>query len=153
MFTPDELAGVVDLFGALTREELAEALSELAYRKDTTVPDDAIEGAIEAFALVTVEREDGEELLAPGPSAFPTLPDGAEDLPHILSVQTRTLDREAVGRAAEKRLRADAARSVASEDTDRAAELLDVTYDLEAWGGVELGDVRDRLDAARDETN
>lgn len=153
MFTPDELAGVVDLFGALTREELAEALSELAYRKDATVPDGAVDDAIEAFALVVVEREEGDDLLAPGPSAFPTLPDGAEDLPHILAVDTRDIDREAVGRAAERRLRAEAARAVASEEADRAAELLDVSYDLEAWGGVELDDIRDRLDAARDETN
>jgi hypothetical protein len=153
MFTPDELAGVVDLFGALTREELAEALSELAYRKDATVPEGAIDDAIEAFALVVVERDGDDDLLAPGPSAFPTLPDGAEDLPHILAVDTRDVDREAVGRAAERRLRAEAARAVASEEADRAAELLDVSYDLEAWGGVELDDIRDRLDAARDETN
>jgi hypothetical protein len=153
MFTPDELAGIVDLFGALTRAELAEALSELAYRQGETVPDGTIDDALEAFALVVVERDDAEDLLAPGPSAFPTLPDGAEDLPHILDVDTRHVDREAVGRAAEKRLRADAARAVANEEPARAAELLDVSYDLEAWGGVELDDIRDRLDAAHDETN
>lgn len=153
MFTPDELAGIVDLFGALTREELAEALSELAYRQGETVPDDAVDEAIDSFALVTVERDDAEDLLAPGPSAFPTLPDGAEDLPHILDVESRDVDRKAVGRAAEKRLRAAAARAVANDEPARAAELLDVSYDLEAWGGVELDDVRDRLDAARDETN
>ncbi|MCY4731745.1 hypothetical protein KY092_14395 [Natronomonas gomsonensis] len=153
MFTPDELAGVVDLFGALTRAELAEALSELAYRQGETVPDDAVDEAIDAFALVTVERDDDEDLLAPGPSAFPTLPEGAEDLPHILDVEARSVDRSVVGRAAERRLRADAARAVANDEPARAAELLDVSYDLEAWGGVELDDIRDRLDAARDETN
>jgi len=153
MFTPDELAGVVDLFGALTRAELTEALSELAYRQGETVPDDAVDEAIDAFALVTVERDDDEDLLAPGPSAFPTLPEGAEDLPHILDVEARSVDRSVVGRAAERRLRADAARAVANDEPARAAELLDVSYDLEAWGGVELDDIRDRLDAARDETN
>ena len=162
MFDPDDLAGIVDLFGALTREELDEALSELAYRRDEDVPDDAVDEALEAFALVAFEdgeavepAGDGEDaaLLAAGPAAFPTLPEGAEDLPHILDVESRDVDREAVGRAAEERLRAEAAQAVSSGDADRAAELLDVSYDLEAWAPVTLGAVRERLDAARDVTN
>lgn len=152
VFTPDDLAGIVDLFGALTREELDDALSELAYRRDDTVPEDAVEDAIEAFALVEFDR-DGEQLLTPGPAAFPTLPDGAEDLPHILDVDPRVVDRDAVGRAAEERLRTEAAQAVAREDAARAAELLDVSYDLEAWTPVDLAGVRERLDDARDETN
>jgi hypothetical protein len=151
---PDDLAGVVDLFGALTREELAAALSELAYRRGEESPDaePAVEAALDAFALVAFER-DGRELLAAGPAAFPTLPAGAEDLPHILDVDPREVDREAVGRAAERRLRAEAARAVASGDADRAAELLDVSYDVESWAPVALDAVRERLDAARDVTN
>ena len=149
---PDDLAGVVDLFGALTRPELDEALSELAYRRDEAVSEGAVDEALAAFALVVFER-DGEELVAPGPAAFPTLPDGAEDLPHILDIEPRDIDREAVGRAAEKRLRAEAARAVSAGDADRAAELLDVSYDLESWAPVALDAVRQRLDAARDVTN
>lgn len=171
MFTPDDLAGIVDLFGALTRPELEEALSELAYRQDTEVPEEAVSDALEAFALVSFEpaRDDVEhdlegggdadhdldggaddvELLTPGPSAFPTLPDGAEDLPHILDVDHRPVDREVVGRAAEERLRTDAARAVADGDVERAAELLDVSYDVETWAPVDLTDVRERLDDAR----
>lgn len=152
VFTPDDLAGIVDLFGALTREELSEALSELAYRQGDEVPEDAVDDAIDAFALVEFER-DGETLLAPGPAAFPTLPDGAEDVPHILDVDSRVVDRDAVGRAAEERLRTEAARAVAHGDGERAAELLDVSYDLEAWTPVDLAGVRDRLDDARDDTN
>lgn len=156
MFTPDELAGIVDLFGALTREELAEALSELAYRRGEETPDETIEEALEealdAFALVAFETGD-EELLAPGPAAFPTLPEGAEDLPHILDVDSRSVDREAVGRAAEERLRGAAARAVAAGDDDRTAELLDISYDLEAWAPVDLTEVRDRLDGGADGTN
>lgn len=155
MFTPDELAGIVDLFGALTREKLAEALSELAYRRGEEAPDEAIEEAVEealdAFALVAFE-DDGE-LLAPGPAAFPTLPEGAEDLPHILEFDSRSVDREAIGRAAEERLRAAAARAVAAGDDDRTAELLDISYDLEAWAPVDLTGVRDRLDGGGDGTN
>ena len=153
MFTTDELAGVVDLFGALRRSELETALSELAYRRGGEPPAGLIDGALEAFVLVAFEGETGEELLAPGPAAFPTLPEGAEDLPHILDVEERSVDRERVGRAAEERLRAAAARAVADGDADRAAELLDVSYDLESWAPIDLAGLRDRLDDARDETN
>jgi hypothetical protein len=152
MLTTDELAGVVELFGALRRPELEEALSELAYRRGEDPPDGLIDAATEGFVLVVFEA-DGERLLAPGPAAFPTPPEGAEDLPHILDVEGRSVDRERVGRAAEERLRAAAARAVADGDADRAAELLDVSYDLESWAPIDLAGLRDRLDDARDETN
>lgn len=152
MFTPDELAGIVDLFGALTREELDAACSELAYRRGEEPPEGDVEAALSAFALVPFEA-DGEALLAPGPGSFPTLPDGAEDLPHILDVETRVVDRETVGRAAEQRLRTEAAQAVTVGDTERADELLDISYDIEAWGGVDLAGIRDRLDDAHNGTN
>ena len=152
MLTTDELAGVVDLFGALRRPELEEALSELAYRRGEDPPDGLVAAAIEEFVLVAFEA-DGERLLAPGPTAFPTLPDGAEDLPHILDVEARSVDRETLGRAAEQRLRGEAARAVAAGDEARVAELLDVSYDLESWTPVELAGVRERLRRARDGTN
>ena len=152
MLTTDELAGVVELFGALRRPELEEALSELAYRRGEDPPDGLVVAAIEGFVLVAFEA-DGERLLAPGPTAFPTLPDGAEDLPHILDVEARSVDRETLGRAAEQRLRGEAARAVAAGDEARVAELLDVSYDLESWTPVELAGVRERLRRARDGTN
>ena len=206
MFTTDDLAGVVDLFGVLTREELEEALSELAYRRGEEVPEGTVDDAIDGFALVAVEGSVGaghvehdrgagegdanggseaangereaddvdtsedenvdasededhdsvdvdaptETVLATGPTAFPSLPEGAEDLPHIMDVTERTVDRGRVSRAAEARLRREAAHAVAAGDDERVRELLDVSYDLEAWGGVDLGGVRTRLDAARD---
>ena len=214
MFTTDDLAGVVDLFGVLTRQELEEALSELAYRRGEEVPEGIVDDALDGFALVAVEmpvrdghddrdrgagegganvesegvdtsdaedddaardddraknddrdknddraknddavREDNagtETVLAAGPTAFPSLPEGAEDLPHILDVSDRTVDRERVSRAAESRLRTEAAQAVAAGDDGRVGELLDVSYDLEAWGGVDLAGVRTRLDEARD---
>lgn len=143
----DELAGVVDLFGALTRGELREALSELAFRRGEEPPavDDAIGDALAGYYLV----EFGDEsLLAPGPAAFPTLPEGAGDLPHIMDVEPRTVDRQDLAAAAEKRFRARAARAAAEGDDDRIARLLDVSYDLEAWGPVSLDDARERLDDA-----
>ncbi|MEF8856348.1 MAG: hypothetical protein V5A16_02880 [Haloplanus sp.] len=152
--TGDELAGVVDLFGALTREELEAALGELAFKRGEAVDDDAIEeavaAAIEGYYLVTVDRGD-ETLLVPGPVAFPALPDGAEDLPHIMDVPDRDVDE--VVEAVERRLRADAARAVDAGDAERIERLLDVSYDLETWGATDVSDIRSRLDAALENRN
>ena len=156
----DALAGVVDLFGALTRAELERALEELAYKLGSEPPDTgAVDRAVERYALVTYGADGGDgepdaddggtELLVPGPSAFPTLPPGAEDLPHIMEVPSREVDREAVGRAVEERFRADVARALASGDDDLVERLLDVSYDLDAWG-LDLAELRDRLDDARE---
>lgn len=150
--SPDDVAGIVDLFGALTRPELDTALEELAYRQDASVPDGAVDDALDAYAVVEFER-DAEPLLAVGPAAFPTLPDGAVDLPHILDVDARAPDREALADAVESRFRGDVARAVAAEDEAEIRRLLDVSYDLEAWGPVELDDLRARLDDALEGAN
>jgi hypothetical protein len=154
--TGDELAGVTDLFGALTRNELESALSELAFKRGEAVDDDAIDdavaAAIEGYYLVAVDR-DGETLLAPGPAAFPTLPDGAEDLPHIMDAPERDVGDEGVVEAAERRLRADAARAVDTDDAERIERLFDVSYDLETWGSTDVSDVRSRLDDALENRN
>lgn len=156
----DGLAGIVDLFGSLTRAELERALEELAYKRGTDVPDPSlIDRAVERYALVTHEagtargegcEHDAADLLVPGPSAFPSLPPGAEDLPHIMEVPERTVDREAVGRAVEERFRADVARALASDDGALVGRLIDVSYDLDAWG-LDLADLRARLDDARED--
>jgi len=149
--TYDELAGVVDLFGALTEAELSRALSELAFKQgrdaDASALEEAIDGAIAEYYLVEYER-DGETLLAVGPVAFPALPENAADLPHIMDVPERSIDRAALGEAVAKRMLEDAARAADAGDEDRMARLLDASYDLEAWAPVEVGDVRERLDAA-----
>lgn len=143
----DGLAGLVDLFGALTREELLSAVEELAFRRGVEVEaaavEDAVEDAVDRFYLVPLG-----ERLTPGPAAFPTLPDGAEDLPHIMDVERRSVDREAAAAAAEKRFRTVAARAVDDAGEDRLEELLDVSYELEAWGPVDVGDARDAIDRA-----
>ena len=151
MFTPDETAGIVDLFGALTPAEADEALSELAYRRGEDPPEGTIDDALEAFALVALETDDGR-LLAPGPGAFPELPEGSEDLPHILGTDGRSVGREAVGRAAATRLREEADRTVAAGDTERAAELIEISYDIEAWNGPDLSALRERLGTVADNT-
>jgi hypothetical protein len=154
--TGDELAGVVDLFGALTRGELESALGELAFKRgesaDDDAIDDAVDAAVEAYYLVAVDRDD-ETLLVPGPVAFPTLPDGAEDLPHIMDVPGRDVDDDEVVEAAERRLRADAAVAVDAGDVERIERLLDVSYDLETWGANDVSGVRSRLDDALENRN
>ena len=153
--TADDLAGVVDVVGPLTRGELDQACGELAFKQgedaDATAFESEIEAALSSYRLLAVSdhaADADEPLLVVGPAAFPTFPEGVEDLPHILDAPERELDEETMATAAEKRFREDAAAAAGAGDEDRIAELLDVSYDLEAWGPVELGAARDRLDDA-----
>jgi len=157
--TGDELAGVVDLFGALTREELSEALTELAFKQGAAVDDaavtDAIETAVSEYVLVEYEPAssdvrdaDSESLLTVGPAAFPTLPSNAEDLPHILDYEKRAVDRDRLAQQVRTRLETEADEAVAADDADRAAAALDVSYDLEAWATVEVDTIRASLTTA-----
>ena len=170
----DDLAGVVDLFGWLTRAELSHALSELAYKQRAEVDDDAIAAAIDVavaeYALVPAPpealREVGDDAtrvtapdddvdadgvaLAVGPAAFPSLPDGAGDLPHILDVPERDVDREALSEAVRARLSEDAVAAIGEGDADRLEVLVDVTYDIEAWAPVDATAIRDRIVAELD---
>ena len=153
--TPDELAGVVDVVGPVTREELVRACGELAFKRGADVDSEAFEAAIEAarssYHLVTVadhEAAADEPLVVVGPAAFPDIVDGTADLPHILDVPERDPARETVAAAAERRFREDAAEAVRAGDDDRIQALLDVSYDLEAWGPVELASARGLLDEA-----
>ena len=160
--TGDELAGVVDLFGALTRAELSAALTELAFKQGQEVDEaavtEAIDAAIAAYVLVEYEPEgDGsgnadevdepESLLTVGPAAFPTLPPNAEDLPHILDYESRPVDRDRLAEQVRGRLQTEAEAVIAADDTERAADLLDVSYDIEAWADIEGGEIRASLSA------
>ncbi|SFB72905.1 hypothetical protein SAMN05444422_101531 [Halobiforma haloterrestris] len=152
--TADELAGIVDLFGGLTRAELERALSEAAFRADgqsieEAAVETAIEAAIEAFALVRYREADPDDpLLVAGPTAFPSVPKYAEDVPHILDIERRRPDREALGEAVRERFRSDLEAAIDDGDEDRLRELLDVSYDVESWAPIELTDERRRLEEA-----
>lgn len=145
MFEPDELAGIVDCFGALTRDELVRACSEVAFRRGEEMDEDAVRAAIDD-AIVDYALVVHDDRLVAGPTAFPTLPEGAADLPHILDAEERAVDRSAVAASAAEHLRADVDAAVEQRDVERARELLDLTYELESWGPVELGAERQRLD-------
>ncbi|QHS17118.1 hypothetical protein GWK26_08165 [haloarchaeon 3A1-DGR] len=157
----DDLAGIVDLFGAMTRSELRQGLSELAFKRGVDVDDGTlratIDAAVRGYYLVPVEGTDvgldptdGRVLVA-GPAAFPSVPPNAEDLPHILDVSDRHPERDALGRTVRERLAADVADAVASGDRSRLETLLEVTYDLEAWAPVDGTDLRDRIREALDD--
>jgi len=174
----DELAGIVDMFGGLTRQELRQAVREVAFRADEAIDDEdlsaAIDAAVEDYRLVTCDPDavgvdpdaiegtadgdgsvgsgSGGGVLVAGPTAFPEVPDAGQDLPLIMDVDRRTVDRETVGRAVARRFRAETARAVENGDHDRAAALLDVSYDIETWAPVDLDDVRTRLDDALEGT-
>ncbi len=151
--TGDELAGIVDLFGGLAHDELREAVREAAFRAGTDpgAVDGAIDAAIEEYRLVACDFGD-ETVLVPGPAAFPELPDGARDLPHIMDVERRDPDREDVAGALVDRFRRDAEISLDAGDHDRAEWLIDVSYDLETWAPVDLATEREQLDAGLDES-
>ncbi|QFU83265.1 DUF7109 family protein [Natronorubrum aibiense] len=151
--TADELAGVVDLFGGLTRPELERALSEAAFRADGQSVDEsaletAIDDALESFALVRYERPGDDPLLVAGPTAFPSVPAHAEDVPHILDIDPREVDRDALGRTARETFVERLEAAIDAGDDDRIESLLDVSYDLEAWAPLDLAAERKRLEAA-----
>lgn len=174
----DDLAGVVDLFEWLTRAELSRALSELAFKRRAEVDEAAIAAAIDLavaeYALVPAppaalseagagagSEPDGvvapdddlrteDVALAVGPAAFPSLPAGAEDLPHILDVPERDVDRDVVSSAVLDRLSEDAVAAIGESDAERLEVLADVTYDIEAWATVDAGPIRDRIVAELD---
>lgn len=163
-FDGDELAGMVDPFGVLTRVELRRAITEVLFRRgedadDETVASD-IDRAVQAYQIVVCPPEavedvavagggdESPELLAVGPTAFPETPEGAEDLVHILDAGRRRVDRALLGRAVVERLRGQAARAVDRGDEKRVQQLMDVSYDVEAWAPVDVSDVRQRFDSS-----
>lgn len=164
----DELAGVVDLFGGLWRSELSEALAELAYRQgeeyDLSAHAGDIDAAIRSYHLVAVDDpseiadsaadgdgaaggagEVAEALLLAGPLAFPTLPPDARDLPHILDIEGRTVDADDVGEEVAEMFREDARAAIDADDGSRIDTLLDASYELEPWTGVDLTAIRAEL--------
>jgi len=149
----DEIAGVVDLFGGLTRSELGRGLAELAFKQgEECVPeafDEEIDAALSTYHLVAVDLEEpSDSLLVVGPVAFPELPPGATDLPHILDVDERAVDRETAATATQRRFEREAATAIDTEDQAKMAALLDASYELEAWGALDLSQARARLDDA-----
>lgn len=141
----DELAGIVDQFGALPPPALRRAIRETAFRAGADLEEETVESwideALGEFLLLSVEKA-GETLLVSGPRAFPEVPEAAADLTHVLDVDPQSVPEETLETGLKNRL---AEKTARIEDPDRAHELIDITYDAEAWAGIDLSDVRDRL--------
>ncbi|WP_049906384.1 DUF7109 family protein [Halorubrum aidingense] len=105
--------------------------------------DAGVDAADVADPAAGIDRDD--VALAVGPAAFPSLPAGAEDLPHILDVPERDVDRSALSAAVLDRLSADAVAAINESDAERLADLADVTYDIEAWAPVDAAEIRERI--------
>jgi len=146
--SPDELAGVADLFGGLTRTELRRAVENVAARRgtpfDPSTVDDAVASARREYYLLAVEHGD-ETVLTPGPAALPALPEHGADLPHMMDVEERDIDADDLAEASRERLETDADAAIEAGDRDRARALLDICYDAEAWRSVDVEHVRERL--------
>ena len=143
-FTGDELAGIVEQFGALTVTELTRAISELSFRETGVAIDEErarqrIENAVEAYDLACVTNHEPSLLIA-GPAAFPSLPPGAADLHHLLDVPGRSVNREPVAQSILERIAAEL-------DDDpgerRTHELIGLTYDVESWGDIDAASLRE----------
>lgn len=162
--SPDELAGVLELFGALTDDEFEQAVGETAFRAGRDVDTEALEARIDAatasFHLVRVDPDAVPDVVpaldadaaayVPGPRAWPEEPEYAEDLPHILDLDPRAVDRAALARRVRQQLRTGIERAAAQGDADRLHEIVDVTYDVEAWASIDLADTRGLADGALD---
>jgi hypothetical protein len=162
--TGDELAGVVDLFGGLTEDQLARALAELAFKQgdehDPSTFEDDIEDAVADYRLVELDPAEldaddrdaanldsaaDDPILVVGPAALPRLPESASDLQHILDAPQREIPSRIAGERAADRFRQEAATAIDDGDQSRVATLLDVSYDIEAWAPVDLAAERERL--------
>jgi hypothetical protein len=162
VLSTDELAGVLELFGALTESEFQRAVRETAFRAGRDVSADGIaervNAAAESFHVVRVaadavpkvvdDLDDSEAAYVAGPRAWPEEPEHAEDLPHILDVDARDVDREALAGRVRQQLRAAVEQAAARGDADRLHDVVDVTYDVEAWADVDLADTRGLADGA-----
>lgn len=139
----DELAGIVGMFGTLTRDELKQACVEITYKQAGEAPPDdeidaTIDAALEAYELVVHPTEPPEHLL-PGPAAFPTLPAFADDLPVMLDVEERSADRTEAARAIVAQLGTELDGDI---DADRRAFIEQLSYDIEAWADVDAEELR-----------
>jgi hypothetical protein len=150
---PDELAGIVELFGALTRNELRRAASELCYRRGVDVDDEpldaSIDRALSEFVLLAAPGVTDEPLeavpIVAGPAAFPAHPEHAEDLPHILDVEPRAVDRATARDVAVNQFQGAIEIALESKSGANLDGLLELCFDLETWGAVSLDVERDRL--------
>ncbi len=142
ILTGDVLAGIVSVFGGLTPAELRRACQEVLFRAEgERVGDEAVDrvigDAVDEYYLYDVDERG---LLIPGPVAFPELPEFAEDLPLLLDVEERDVDRT---RAARELVASLCEELGADPEPERVAAIEQLSYDIEAWASVDASDLRE----------
>lgn len=145
--TNDDIAGIAEMFGVISRKQLEQALIELSYRQgeelSETAAENAVQEALSSFALVAISHQPQE--LTAGPAAYPTLPVGANDLPHMLEQDRQKPDPAVVREAANQRYREAVDEAIEASDTETLQDLLQLSYDIEAWAEITVDDVRSRI--------
>jgi predicted transcriptional regulator len=86
------------------------------------------------------------ELLVVGPAALPELPEGGEDLPHLILVEKREIDMGEVEKSVRERIGREVEIVISKKDRNQMESLLDVCYDLEMWVGMGIEDIRKKLE-------
>ena len=85
-----------------------------------------------------------------GPAALPDLPDGGEDLPHLIRVDKREIDKMRIGRDVKDKISREIEKEIHKMDKGEVEQLLDVCYDLEMWNEIDVEDVRCELEEVLD---
>ena len=171
MITKDELAGIIDVLGAATIEEINLIVQELAeIRRLESVTSDYVEqlcdSALGEHLIETVsseEVEDGgadEVYYISGPNAFPDIPYELSEIFDILELSKREVDMSKVAKTFSSRLKQRAKRlngkidsfsggSVLDSDLamleKRYSDLLNLYYDYDFWLPGGISDIEDKI--------
>ncbi len=164
MIKKDELAGIIDVLGAATIEDIRLIVQELAEirRLEEVSPADVEqlcesalgEHLIETVSSEEVEGADSDEIYyIPGPNAFPDIPYELSEIIDILELSKREVDMSKVAKSFSSRLKQRAKRlnekidSFSGESANTAditrlekrySDLLNLYYDFDFWlpGGI-----------------
>ena len=171
MITKDELAGIIDVLGAATVEEIHLIVQELAEirRLDAVDPADIEqlyesaldEHLIEIVSSEEVEGADSDEAYyISGPNAFPDIPFELSEIIDILELSKREVNMNKVAKSFSSRLKQRAKRlnekidSFSGETTNvadisklekRYSDLLNLYYDFDFWLPGGMSDIENKI--------
>ncbi len=171
MISKDELAGIIDVLGAATIEEIHLIAQELAEIRMLEVVESGdveqlCESALGEHLIETVSSEevDGagsdEAYYISGPNAFPDIPFELSEIIDILELSKREVDMSKVAKSFSSRLKQRTKRlnekidsfffesPVASDITKlekRYSDLLNLYYDYDFWLPGGISDVEDKI--------
>lgn len=171
MITKDELAGIIDVLGAATIDEIRLIVQELAEIRRLEVVDSGdfeqlCESALGEHLIETVSSEEvegagsDETYYIPGPNAFPDIPYELSEIIDILELSKREVDMSKVAKSFSSRLKQRAKRlnekidSFSGESANAAdisklekrySDLLNLYYDFDFWLPGGISDIEDKI--------